>query len=46
MSQRFGGAVALALESESVGTVPESVEGSGAEQSIGERIAPFGEVEV
>ena len=29
-----------------MGTVPEAVEGGGAEQSIGEGVAPFGEVEV
>lgn len=46
VGQRSRGAVTFALEGESVGAVPESVEGGGAEQPIGEGIAPFGEVEI
>ena len=41
-----GGAVALALQSQAVGAVSEPVEGGGAEQSVGEGVAPLGEVEV
>ncbi len=41
-----GRAVALALQSEAVGAVSEPVEGGGAEQSVGEGVAPLGEVEV
>ena len=39
-------AIALALQGEAVGAVTEPVEGSGAEQSVGEGVAPLGEVEV
>ena len=41
-----GRAIALALESQAVGAVSEPVEGSGAEQSVGEGVAPLREVEV
>ena len=41
-----GRAVALALQSQSVGAVAEPVEDGGAEQSVGEGVAPLGEVEV
>ena len=39
-------AIALALQSQAIGTVSEPVEGSGAEQSVGEGVAPLREVEV
>ena len=42
----LGERVALALQSQAVGAVSEPVEGSGAEQSVGEGVAPLGEVEV
>ena len=38
--------VALTLQSQAVGAVSEPVEGGGAEQSVGEGVAPLGEVEV
>ena len=41
-----GRAVALALQGQSVGAVSEPVEGGGAKQSVGEGVAPLGEVEV
>ena len=41
-----GRAIALALQSQAVGAVSEPVEGSGAEQSVGEGVAPLREVEV
>ena len=42
----LGEAIALTLQSEAVGAVSEPVEGSGTEQSVGEGVAPLGEVEV
>ena len=38
--------VAFPFKGQSVGIVSEAVEGGGAEQAVGEGVAPLGEVEV